>query len=260
MSETDGIRYAVERRQQILTLARQDGRVAVNDLAASLRVAPETVRRDLADLEKQGLVQRVHGGALPVDRIGFEGTVSSRAERNQPEKARIAAKALTEIRDAEVIFLDEGSTAVMLARALDPERPLTVVTGSIPVITELSAHPRISAILLGGPLRSGSMAASGSWPARMLAEIVVDVAFIGTNGLTVERGLTCPDLGVATVKRAAVAAARRSVLLADATKFGRDSFAVFAKVPEMDLVISETSAPRMVVEQIRKQGTPVILT
>ena len=260
MSETDGVRYAVERRQQILALARQDGRVAVNELADSLQVAPETIRRDLADLEKQGLVQRVHGGALPADRIGFEGTVITRAERNQPEKARIAARALTEIRDAEVIFLDEGSTAVMVARALDPDRPLTVVTGSIPVITELNAHPRISAILLGGPIRPGSMAASGSWPARMLAELVVDVAFLGTNGVTTDRGLTCPDLGVATVKRAAVAAARRRVLLADASKFGRDSFAVFAKVADMNLVISETSAPRTVVESIRKQGIPVILT
>ena len=104
------------------------------------------------------------------------------------------------------------------------------------------------------------MAASGSWPARMLAELVVDVAFIGTNGLTMERGLTCADLSVATVKRAAVAASRRTVLLADATKFGRDSFAVFAKVSDLDLVISETSAPRTVVEPIRKQGIPVILT
>lgn len=260
MSEADGVRYAVERRRQIVAIARQDGRVAVNELADVLQVAPETVRRDLADLEKQGLVQRVHGGALPADRIGFEGTVTARVERNQPEKARIAVRALAEIRDAEVLFLDEGSTAVMVARALDPDRPLTVVTGSIPVITELNANPRISVILLGGPIRPGSMAAAGTWPARMLAELVIDVAFLGTNGLTVTRGLTCPDLGVATVKRAAVATARRRVLLADATKFGRDSFAVFAQVTEMDLVISETSAPRTIVDSIRKVGTPVVLT
>ncbi|MET3804404.1 DeoR family fructose operon transcriptional repressor [Nakamurella sp. UYEF19] len=252
--------YAVERRQQILAEARRDGRVSVNDLSESLQVAPETVRRDLADLEKQGLVSRVHGGALPTDRIGFEGTVTSRTERNQPEKVLIAARARHEIRDAEVIFLDEGSTAIMVARALDPERPLTVVTGSIPVITALSANPRISVILLGGPMRSGSLAAAGAWPARMLSELVVDIAFLGTNGVTVDRGLTCPDLAVAAVKRAAVATARRRILLADATKFGRDSFAVFAKVTEMDLIITESAAPRTTVESIRRQGVQVVLT
>jgi DeoR family fructose operon transcriptional repressor len=252
--------YAVERRQRILAVARRDGRVAVVDLSESLQVAPETVRRDLADLEKQGLVQRVHGGALPTDRIGFEGTVTSRSERNQPEKVRIAARAQAEIRDAEVIFLDEGSTAVMVARALNPDRPLTVVTGSIPVVTELAANPKVSVILLGGPIRSGSLAAAGAWPARMLAELVIDLAFIGTNGVSVDRGLTCPDLSVAAVKRAAVATARRRVLLADATKLGRDSFAVFAKVTEMDLVITESAAPRPIVEAIRKQGVQVVLT
>ncbi len=234
--------------------------MAVSELSDRLHVAPETVRRDLADLEKQGLVHRVHGGALPADRIGFEGTVRSRAEQNQPQKVRIAVRAQAEMRGAEVIFLDEGSTAVMVARALDPERPLTVVTGSIPVVTALEGHPRVSVILLGGPVRAGSLAAAGSWPARMLAELVVDVAFLGTNGITAQRGLTCPDLAVATVKRAAVATARRRVLLADATKFGRDSFAVFAKVTEMDLIITESVVNKSVLESIRRQGVQVVST
>lgn len=250
--------YAVERRQQILAIARRDGRVAVNDLSATLLVAPETVRRDLADLEKQGLVNRVHGGALPADRIGFEGTVRSRSERNQPEKARIAARAQTEIRDAEVIFLDEGSTAVMVARALDPERPLTVVTSSIPVVTVLNGHPRVSVILLGGPVRPGSLAAAGALPARMLSEFAIDLAFLGANGITAQHGLSCPDLGVATVKTAAVAASRRRVLLADATKFGHDAFARFARITDMNLIVTETTAPRVVIEAIRKQGVQVV--
>ena len=256
----NGAMYAVERRRQILAIARRDGRVAVTELADGMSVAPETIRRDLADLEKQGLLNRVHGGALPADRIGFEGTVSSRSERNQPEKVRIAARARVEIRDAEVIFLDEGSTAVMVARALDPERPLTVVTGSIPVVTALNGHPRISVILLGGPVRSGSLAAAGALPARMLSDFAVDVAFLGANGVTAEHGLSCPDLAVAAVKTAAVAASRRCVLLADATKFGHDAFARFARVTDLSLVITETSAPRGVIEAIRKQGVQVVLT
>ena len=252
--------YAVERRQRILAVAREDGRVAVNELALRLQVAPETVRRDLADLEKQGLVQRVHGGALPTDRIGFEGTVVSRSVRNQAAKIRIAARAIAELRDAEVVFVDEGSTAVVLAGALDPDRKLTVVTGSIPVARALTAHARISLILLGGPVRSGSLAAAGDWPVRMLSELVIDVAFLGTNGLTLQRGLTCPDLAVAAVKRAAVASSRRNVLLADATKLGHDSFVVFARTADMDTIITETAASKRLVESIRQQGVQVVLT
>jgi len=249
----------VERRQQILAVARAQGRAAVNELADLFTVAPETIRRDLADLAKQGLLNRVHGGALPADRIGFEGTVTSRSERNHGDKTRIAARAVTEIRDAEVIFIDEGSTAVMVARALDPVRSLTVITGSIPVVMELNGKPRISLILLGGPVRSGSLAAAGSWPARMLSELVVDLALLGTNGLSVGRGLSCADLSVATVKRAAVAVSRRKILLADATKFGQDSFAVFAKVTEMDLIVTSSGASRTVVDAIRQQGVQVVL-
>ncbi len=251
--------YAVERRRQILTVARQDGRVGVAELSELLQVVPETVRRDLADLEKQGLVHRVHGGALPTDRIGFEGTLLSRSVRNQAAKIRIATRAVAELRDAEVVFLDEGSTAVALAASLDPHRPLTVVTASIPVAQAVTAHPRISLILLGGPVRAQSFAAAGDWPVRMLSELVIDVAFLGTNGLTAERGLTCPDLGVAAVKRAAVASSRRCVLMADATKLGGDSFVVFARLSDLDLLVIESTANKRLVEGIRQQGVQVVL-
>jgi len=251
--------YAVERRQQIVDMARRDGRVTVVDLSSHLTVAPETVRRDLADLENQGLVTRVHGGALPADRIGFEGDVISRRARNPEEKARIAQRALAEIQDADTIYLDEGSTPALLARALDPDRRLTVVTASVPVVLSLHAHPRITVLLLGGIVRSHSIAASGELPSRMLGEMVIDVAFLGTNGLTLQHGLTCPDLSVAAVKRAAIASSRRAVLLTDSTKFGLESFASFAKVTDMNTIITGSAAPRRTVEAVRQQRVQVIL-
>jgi DeoR family fructose operon transcriptional repressor len=251
--------YAVERRQQIVDVARRDGRVTVIDLAHHLNVAQETVRRDLADLETQGLVTRVHGGALPADRIGFEGDVSSRRARNPEEKSRIAQRALGEIQDAETIYLDEGSTTALLARALDPDRQLTVVTASVPVVLTVHTHPRITVLLLGGVIRRRSIAASGELPSRMLREMVIDVAFLGTNGITLQHGLTCPDLGVAAVKRAAIAGARRSVLLTDSTKFGLDSFAAFAKITDVHTVITGSAAPRRTIEAIRQQHVQVIL-
>lgn len=251
--------YALERRRQIVTTARKDGQVSVVGLAESLDVAQETIRRDLADLERQGLLHRVHGGAFPAERIAFEGEVAIRKERNPEEKARIGQRAVNEAEGAEVIYIDEGSTPIQLARALDPDHPLTVVTGSIPVVTAVSGHPQISTILLGGVVRAKSMATFGDWTGRMLAELVIDVAFVGTNGFTIGHGLTCPDLGVAAVKRAAISAARRSVLIADSARFGIDSFVSFGTVTDVDTVITGSNAPRKIVDTLRQRRVQVIL-
>jgi len=251
--------HATDRRQQIVDITRETGRVTVVDLAEQLEVAQETVRRDLGELEIQGLIIRVHGGALPADRIEFEGDAGSRRARNPEEKARIARRAIGEIHDAETIFLDEGSTTAFLAKALDPPHPLTVVTSSVPVVMSAHTHPRITVLLLGGVVRPRSIAASGELTSRMLSEMVIDVAFIGTNGITLNHGLTCPDLSVAAVKRAAIAAARRVVLLTDSTKFGLNSFASFGSIRDLDAIITGSAAPRRTIETIRGQRVHVTL-
>lgn len=251
--------HATERRQLIVEIARESGRVSVVDLAAQLQVAQETVRRDLAELEIQGLITRVHGGALPADRIEFEGDVGSRRARNPEEKARIARRAVEEIHDAETIFLDEGSTATYVAKALDPQHPLTVVTASVPVVLTAHAHPLITVVLLGGTVRSRSIAASGELASRMLGDLVIDVAFLGTNGISIRHGLTCPDLSVAAVKRAAIVSARRVVLVTDSTKFGLNSFASFGTINDLDAIVTGSAAPRRTIEMIRSQRVQVAL-
>ena len=251
--------YALERRRQIVALARRDGQVSVVGLAEQLAVAQETIRRDLADLERQGLLHRVHGGAFPAERISFEGDVSVRKDRNPEEKARIGQRAVAEAEGAEVIYIDEGSTPAQLARALNPVQQLTVVTPSIPVVNVFQNHPRVSTFLLGGAVRSRSMATTGDWASRMLAELVIDVAFLGTNGFTLSHGLTCPDVQVAAVKRAAIAAARRSVLIADSARFGTDSFVSFGSITDVDTVITGMAAPRKIVETLRTRRVQVFL-
>lgn len=251
--------YALERRRQIVALARRDGQVSVVGLAGQLAVAQETIRRDLADLERQGLLHRVHGGAFPAERISFEGDVSIRQDRNPEEKARIGQRAVAEAEGAEVVYIDEGSTPVQLARALNPEQQLTIVTPSIPVATVFQNHPRVSTFLLGGSVRAQSMATTGDWASRMLAELVIDVAFLGTNGFTLAHGFTCPDVGVAAVKRSAIAAARRSVLIADSARFGTDSFVSFASITDVDTVITGIAAPRKIVETLRSRRVTVSL-
>jgi len=250
--------YAPERHQQILVRARADGRVDVTGLADELDVTPETIRRDLTALERHGLVRRVHGGAIPVERLGFEPGLADREGVLAGEKERIAKAALDEVPDSGAVIFDAGTTTVRLAEMLPNDRELTVVTHALPVATLLASRPNITLHLVGGTVRGRTLAAVGSWALAALADIHADVAFVGTNGLSVEHGLTTPDLAEAAVKRALVAGARRTVVLADHTKLGRVDFAHVAPLSEVDTVITDSGAAPELVEEIEAAGPRVV--
>lgn len=251
--------YAEERQLWIVERARSIGRVDVTALAADLDVTTETVRRDLTALERQGLLRRVHGGAIPVERLGFEPGLSARDAVLTSEKERIAKRAVEEVPDEGTILLDAGSTTARLAAALPIDRDLTVVTNALPIAMALSSQPNITVLALGGRVRVRTRAAVGDWAITALRDIYVDVAFIGANGVSVERGLTTPDVSEAHGKTAMMTAARRSVLLADHTKIGNDHFARFGQVADVDLLITDAGADTAVVEQIRAAGPRVEL-
>src|SRR5664279_5247356 len=133
--------YAEERQQHILDRARAAGRVDVNSLAETLDVTPETVRRDLTILDRHGVLRRVHGGAIPVERLGFEPGVETRTERNVAEKERIAKAALPHLPDEGTILLDAGTTTLRLAELIPHDHELTIVTNSLPIATMVAQHP-----------------------------------------------------------------------------------------------------------------------
>ena len=250
--------YAPERQQQIVDIARADGRVEVNALAELLGVTPETVRRDLTTLERHGLLRRVHGGAIPVEKLGFEPRLDERQERYTAEKERIAKTAVDELPNEGVILLDAGSTTQLLAENLPRDRELTVVTNSIAVATVVAKRDNLSLYLLGGRVRGRTLAAVGEWATHALGGIHVDVAFIGTNGLSVRRGLTTPDQVEAMVKRAMVTSARRVVVLCDHTKIGTDHFAQFAPLDAVDTVITDMGLDAETAADIEAAGTTVV--
>lgn len=232
--------YAEERQALILDRARAAGRVENSELAELLDVTAETIRRDLKQLERQGHVKRVHGGAIPVERLTQDVPVAARREEMATEKERIAKAALDFVPAGGAILLDAGTTTARLAQLLPDDRDLTVVTHAIDIAAALVDHARITPLVLGGRLRHRTLAAVGSWAERMLAELHVDVAFVATNGVSVQRGLTTPDGDEAAVKRAAVAAARRTVLLADHSKVGMDHLVRFATLEQVDTFVTDT--------------------
>ena len=250
--------YAEERQQAILRLARTKGRVDVTGLADELGVTAETIRRDLTMLERAGVLRRVHGGAIPVERIGFEPALAARDSVLIEEKERIAKAALAEVPDEGAIILDAGTTTARLAQALPGDRELTVVVNSPVIAASLGTRANVNVLLLGGRLRGKTLATVDDWALRPLADLYVDVAFVGTNGCSVERGLTTPDPAEAAVKRAMIKAARRTVLLADHTKIGNDYLARFGELSDLDLLITDAGLDNDLVTDVEATGVRVV--
>jgi DeoR family transcriptional regulator, fructose operon transcriptional repressor len=250
--------YAEERQQEILRRARAEGRVDVVRLAEELAVTSETVRRDLTVLERAGVVRRVHGGAIPIERLGFEPALSARDAVLTAEKERIAKAAVAEPPEGGEVIIDAGSTTGRLADALPADRELTVVVNAPPLATALAMRANVTVIMLGGRVRGRTLATVDDMALRPLSQLHVDVAFMATNGLSVECGLTTPDPAEASVKRAMIAAARRTVLLADHTKVGNDYLARFGSLSEVDLLITDTGLDDDVADELDQAGLRVV--
>ncbi|MGA8209078.1 MAG: DeoR/GlpR family DNA-binding transcription regulator [Nocardioidaceae bacterium] len=231
---------ADERQRQILVRARADGRVEVGSLAIDLAVAEETVRRDLRELADRGVLQRVHGGAYPVESAGFESTIKHRSTSLVAEKRRIAAAAAARLQGAETVYIDEGVTPQFVAEALQPENPTTVVTSSLLAAGALADSSDVTVLLLGGRMRSRTLATVDHWALRMLDELVIDLAVLGANGISREHGLTTPDPAVAAVKTAVVARSRRRMFVGLHTKFGVSSFCRFAEVSDFEVLVTDS--------------------
>ncbi len=249
---------AEERQHRILAVARSEGSVDVGKLAADLAVAPETIRRDLHLLEQRGLVRRTHGGAYPVETARFETTLAMRTTRRVAEKRRIAAAAVGLLADAETLFIDEGFTPQLIAEALPADRNLTVVTASLPTAAVLANSASVTVLMLGGRVRGLTLATVDHWATRMLAGFVIDLAFIGANGISREHGLTTPDPAVADVKAQVVRTARRRIFSGVHTKFGASSFCRFAEVSDFETIITDTNLPASEAHRYSLLGPQVI--
>lgn len=250
--------YAAERQQRILQQARAAGRVDVAALAQDLGVASETVRRDLTALEQRGSLRRVHGGAIPVERLEVEPTLATRSGRLADTKRRIAARVLDYIPVGATVVLDSGSSALAIVDMIPAERELIILTNSIPAAAVLSTRPTVTLYVLGGRVRGVTGASVGEWATEALRDVVADVAIIGTNGMSVSRGLTTPDQAEAQVKRAMIASARQVVLAADSSKAGDDHLHRFADLSDVDVVVTDTGLPDDVTEEMRAAGPQVV--
>lgn len=246
-------RYAAERHQVLVQRLRGQGRLDAGAMAEELQVSTETIRKDLLQLERQGLLRRVHGGAVSIEDLAFEPAVSTRAS-NEKEKRRIAQAALAEVPREGAVFIDAGSTTTMLAEMFPADRDLTVFTNTLTIALALVSRPRLNVHTLGGRVRARTFAEVDNWAMRALSEIRVDVAFLGTNGISADRGLSTPDESEAAVKRLMISAGRERVLLADHTKYDQSSLYKYADLADIDLLITDTGLPSAAAQGLQEAG------
>ena len=234
--------YAEERHRTIVTLALRYDRVSVADLATRFDVTTETIRRDLDVLDKRGILRRVHGGAVVAENVALiETALTEREPAFVAQKTRIAEAALAYLPQAgSSVILDAGTTIGRLAAAIPPGALSTVVTNSVPVAAQLaSANGGAQVHLLGGRVRGLTQATVGGETVAALGRLRCDVAFIGTNGVSMGHGFSTPDPDEAAVKEAIVAAARRSIVLADSSKIGVELLVTFAPLAAIDVLITD---------------------
>ncbi len=252
---------ARQRHDLIVEHVHRVGSVRVRDLAEKLHVSEMTIRRDLDTLARQGLIEKVHGGATRmVDASSFEPGFAAKQERQLVEKDLIARRALDFVAPSSSIGLTAGTTTWTFARHLGVIADLTVVTNAPSIAQALyqAPDPQASVVLTGG-VRTPSDALVGPIATSALSTLHIDVLFLGVHGMDEGLGFSTPNLAEAEVNRAFIAAARRVVVLADHTKWGMRGFAQIAPLERADLVISDSSLPMRAQQTLQNLGVDVAL-
>jgi DeoR family fructose operon transcriptional repressor len=249
---------AEERRMQLAQWSRTEGRIDAISAATRLDVAVDTVRRDLEVLQRRGIVRRVHGGAISTERLAKEFNFNEREQSNPDAKELIAKVAAKFIPEAGCIFVDGGSTTGHMAGYLKNKPDLLVVTTSLTLAAQI-ARTGTQVNMLGGRIRGTSLSAVGSMAASGIPQFHAQVAFLGTNGISLDAGFTTADQDEALVKRMMIANSTERVLLADNSKFGSASPAVFAKFDEIDRIVTDMSAPQEYLDAFLAADTEAVL-
>lgn len=248
---------AEERRQQIIALLEAKGAITVADLCNQFGVSEMTVRRDLAALESEGLLRRVHGGAVSARGRSYEPPFLTRSGKYREEKRRIARAAVDLIHDGDSITLDVGTTTLEIARLLTDKQNLTIVTPSLHIANVLANQRGIRLILTGGILRVGELSMVGHLAEQAFSEFYVDKLFLGIGGVDLEAGLTEYNLEDAQVKRAMLRSAKECIVVTDSSKLGQIAFAAVAPLTAMDTLITDDGAGPAFLARLKEQDIRV---
>lgn len=253
------MRNIAKRHKFILTELEEDGYVRVKELSSKLGVSEVTIRKDLKELESRKLLYRSHGSASRLSSFIGERHIDEKEKIKTEEKNRIAEFANSLIKKDDRIIIASGTTVFALARKLNNQMPVTIITPSVKVSLALSYIENIDIVQLGGAMRKSSASTIGSYAEDLLKEMMCNKLFIGVDGIDMDYGLTTSDLGEAHLNQCMIESAQKVVVLTDSTKFGKRGFAKICNINMVDIVITDSNAPSNTIQMMRDQGIEVYL-
>ena len=250
-----------ERHRKILDIIAREGTISVGAICEMFDVSEMTARRDLRILDRQGLLRRVHGGAVSSLGRSYEPPYNLRVTHAVEVKKAIGRKAAEIIIDGDSIALDVGTTTLAIARALHGKRNLTIITAGLTIANEIASNFSLGSdvrlILTGGIVRPREFSMIGHIAEDAYRDFHVDKAFIGIGGLSLKEGLTEYNLEDALVKRSLLHSAREKIVVAEGAKIGRVTFATIGPLSSIQCLITDRSAPQDILSELSKQGIEV---
>ena len=247
-----------ERRQYILERLEQDGRIVAKEISHELDLSEDTIRRDLRELAQEGLLQRVHGGALPAS-----PAIADFAERESistEAKIAIGRTVASTIQAGQVVILDGGTTSVQIARHLPLNLQATIVTHSARTAIELVNHPKLDVILIGGRLFKHSIVSVGAAAIEMIRQIRADVYFMGVTGIHPEEGLSTGNFEEARIKYALMQQAAETYVLASKEKLGAASPYIITRLYEISGLFVDDSVSEQSLVPYQQSGLNIIVS
>jgi len=249
----------LERHTKILELIDQRGKVEVGELSKLFQISEVTIRNDLKDLHKRGLVRRAHGGAVRIETVNVDATLQVKAALRADEKQRIGAAAAELIKDGDTVILDSGTTTHHIARQIKDRKNLTVITNGINIAMELLGAKDVRLVLLGGMVRQNSYSAVGHFAEDMLRQLSVDKLFLAVDALDLDFGLSTPNPEESKVNQLMVQVAAEKILVADSSKFGKRSLSRIVPLSAINKIITDSSITPSFEASLRERGLDLVI-
>jgi len=249
----------VHRRSKILSMLDENDQVQVEELSKLFKVSSVTIRNDLTHLENKNLLFRTRGGAIKHRKVALDLALSAKARKNLEQKQKIGAKAVDLIQEGDTIILDSGTTTLEIAKRLDKFQELTVITNALHIGIEVAGIPQINLIMPGGICRSKSFSLIGSQTERNLRDFYCDKVFLGVDGFDSTYGITTPSASEAFVNRVMMEISCESVVVTDASKFGKRSLAFISPLNKIQKVITDSSISEQDKQNILSQNIELVI-
>ncbi len=248
-----------ERHQIILKTLEESGLVNVQELSIQMKVSDVTIRKDLKLLEDKNLLFRTHGGATKSNPYTNDKPVAEKERLNADEKRIIAKTAAAMISHNDSIIIASGTSMLALARAIQPEGHLTVITSALHVALELSRHSNVEILQLGGQLRQNSSSVMGPYAEQILNDVSCSILFLGVDGIDLETGLTTTSLMEARLNQRMIDAAQVTIVLADSSKFGKRGLGKICTLDQIQYIITDSGIAPEMVRLLEEKGVNVTI-